>query len=282
MICSPACPSRTCSTTSTLPRRALGSSVRSATHWLPIVSESRLNWIDRLRAERGLGDRDVRRARTSNASGKPLRRRRGSTSPTRWPPGANTPPLLTGRADSLTAPRFDAIRFRGPGTDLTVGLLPASGGGARPSRPRRASRTSRTCRPKRCSRAPTGDGPKAVVRSTYPLVEPGTSALVVGLEVRFEGGRIVDVRSGAGCRDHAPADRGRRTGVVPRRGRARRRSSRVKQTGIVFNDTLFDENATCHIAYGSGLPMAVDGPTAGQGGSSRAWASTSPASTPTS
>ncbi len=36
-------------------------------------------------------------------------------------------------------------------------------------------------------------------------------------------------------------------------------SSRVRQTGLVFSNTLFDENATCHIAYGSGLPFAVDG-----------------------
>ena len=35
--------------------------------------------------------------------------------------------------------------------------------------------------------------------------------------------------------------------------------SAVKKTGLVFENTLFDENATCHIAYGTGLPMAVDG-----------------------
>ena len=36
-------------------------------------------------------------------------------------------------------------------------------------------------------------------------------------------------------------------------------TSAVKRTGLVFKDTLFDENASCHIAYGNGLPMAVDG-----------------------
>jgi aminopeptidase len=36
-------------------------------------------------------------------------------------------------------------------------------------------------------------------------------------------------------------------------------SSAVGKTGLVFQNTLFDENATCHIAYGTGLPMAVDG-----------------------
>ena len=38
------------------------------------------------------------------------------------------------------------------------------------------------------------------------------------------------------------------------------KESRVGQTGLVFYDPLYDENATCHIAYGSGLPFLVDGP----------------------
>jgi aminopeptidase len=36
-------------------------------------------------------------------------------------------------------------------------------------------------------------------------------------------------------------------------------TSRVGQTGIVFYDVLFDENATCHIAYGAGLDFGVEG-----------------------
>ncbi len=35
--------------------------------------------------------------------------------------------------------------------------------------------------------------------------------------------------------------------------------SRVGQTGITFFDTLFDENATCHIAYGSAVTFGIDG-----------------------
>jgi aminopeptidase len=35
--------------------------------------------------------------------------------------------------------------------------------------------------------------------------------------------------------------------------------SRVGQTGITFFDTLFDENATCHIAYGAGVTFGIDG-----------------------
>ena len=80
-----------------------------------------------------------------------------------------------------------------------------------------------------------------------------------GLEVRFEAGRIVDVHADEG----ADVIRGqlddRRAGAVPRRGRARRRHSRIGKTGLTFFDTLFDENATCHIAYGSAYAEAVEG-----------------------
>ena len=46
----------------------------------------------------------------------------------------------------------------------------------------------------------------------------------------------------------------------PRRARIRRRRApRSARAGSCSTNTLFDENATCHIAYGSGLPLAVDG-----------------------
>ena len=99
-----------------------------------------------------------------------------------------------------------------------------------------------------------------VVRSTYPLLVPGVYARVEGLEVSFEDGRIVDVRAdGDGAdviRTQLDGDaRARFLGEVALVDG----SSRIRETGLVFHDTLFDENASCHIAYGSGLPMAVEG-----------------------
>ena len=55
---------------------------------------------------------------------------------------------------------FDAVRFRVPGTDLTVGLLPVATGRRQAPRPRGGSSTCRTCRPKRSSRRPTAAGPR--------------------------------------------------------------------------------------------------------------------------
>ena len=78
--------------------------------------------------------------------------------------------------------------------------------------------------------------------------------------MRFEEGRIVDVKAdGDGAeviRTQLASDP-----QAPFLGEIALvdGSSRIRQTGLVFHDTLFDENASCHIAYGSGLPMAVDG-----------------------
>jgi aminopeptidase len=93
---------------------------------------------------------------------------------------------------------------------------------------------------------------EGTARSTYPLVAAGRK--IEGLEVRFEAGKIVDVRAESGAEviqvqlgtdDQAPY-----LGEVALVDG----SSPVKQTGLVFSDTLFDENAACHIAYGMGIP----------------------------
>ena len=98
------------------------------------------------------------------------------------------------------------------------------------------------------------------VRSTYPLIVPGVFARVDGLEVRFEEGRIVDVKADGDGADMIQAQL-ESDAQAPYLGEIALvdGSSRIRQTGLVFHDTLFDENASCHIAYGSGLPMAVDG-----------------------
>jgi aminopeptidase len=90
------------------------------------------------------------------------------------------------------------------------------------------------------------------VRSTYPLIAAGRK--IEGLEVRFEGGRIVDARADSGAEmievQLATDEQARSLGEVALVDG----SSPVKRTGLVFSDTLFDENATCHIAYGMSIP----------------------------
>jgi aminopeptidase len=96
-----------------------------------------------------------------------------------------------------------------------------------------------------------------IVRSTLPLQVQGN--IVRGLEIRFESGRAVDVRADEGedfMRTHVDADEGaRRLGEVALVDA----SSAVGKTGLVFFDTLFDENASSHIALGAAIIHAVEG-----------------------
>lgn len=166
---------------------------------------------------------------------------------------------LQQRADALNARAFDAVRFRGPGTDLAIGLNSgtrwicatqetANGITHTPNLPTEEVFTSPDWR--------RADG---VVRSTYPLVTSGTR--VSGLELRFEGGEVIDVRAESGAeiirQQLAVDDQAPYLGEVALVDG----SSPVKQTGLVFCDTLFDENATCHIAYGASIPGTLAEPT---------------------
>jgi aminopeptidase len=164
---------------------------------------------------------------------------------------------LKARAESLNALRPDALRYRGPSTDLTVGLMPNShwdGGGADTASgihffanmPTEEVFTAPDCR-----RA------EGKIRSTMPLVMRGR--IVRGLELTFEGGRIVNVEAESGAElvrgQLASVENADRLGEVA----LVTGESRVGQLGTLLYDTLFDENATCHIAYGSGYPSSVDG-----------------------
>jgi aminopeptidase len=164
---------------------------------------------------------------------------------------------LKQRADALNALRADALRYRGPGTDLTVGLLPTShwdGGGSETASgihfianlPTEEVFTAPDCR-----RA------EGTIRSTMPLVTRGQ--IVRGLELTFEDGRIVNVEAETGAElvrgQLATVENADRLGEVA----LVTGESRVGRLQTLLYDTLFDENATCHIAYGSGYPSSVEG-----------------------
>jgi aminopeptidase len=86
-----------------------------------------------------------------------------------------------------------------------------------------------------------------------------SGTVVEGLRLRFADGRIVEADADVGgdlLRAQLDTDEGaRRLGEVALVDGG----SRVGELGITFFDTLFDENQTCHIAFGNGLPMAVEG-----------------------
>jgi aminopeptidase len=159
---------------------------------------------------------------------------------------------LRGRAALLTERRFDALHFTGPGTDLRIGLTPAFDWGAGTLETADGTIHVPNMPTEEVFTAPDARRAEGTVRSTRPLATSG-GVIVEGLKLRFQGGRVVEADADKGAEViHAQleSDEGaRRLGEVALVDG----SSRVGQSGVTFFDTLFDENATCHIAYGGGL-----------------------------
>jgi aminopeptidase len=169
-----------------------------------------------------------------------------------WRQRADT---LVSVAERLTEHRFDAVRFVGPGTDLTVGLLPSSAWLAArfetvdglvhlPNIPSEEIFTT-----------PDPSRVDGYVTSTKPLVVAGN--IIRGLQVTFAGGVATqidadegaDVMRGITRRDEGAARLGE-VALVDGEGR-------IGPLGTVFYDTLLDENAASHIALGSAYAMCV-------------------------
>jgi aminopeptidase len=157
----------------------------------------------------------------------------------------------------LDAARFDALRFDGPGTELTVGLLPTS----RFAQDAPGSKTidGVTHYPnlptEEVFTTPDPQRADGVVSATKPLDVGGT--VVRGLRVRFEKGRAVEIDADEGadalrarCAKDEGASRLGELALVDREGR-------IGKTGTVFFNTLLDENAASHLALGNAYAMAV-------------------------
>ena len=164
---------------------------------------------------------------------------------------------VAGRLDALD---LDALHFEGPGTDLTVGLLPSSRfakeGGS--SQTRTGVRHVPNIPTEEVYTTPDPERTQGVVTATKPLDVAGS--LVTGLRVRFEGGRAVEIDADANAdalRGRCAVDEG-----APRLGEVALvdRESRIGQLGRTFYTTLLDENAASHLALGDAYssPIADD------------------------
>jgi aminopeptidase len=165
--------------------------------------------------------------------------------------------LLQARAVQLNERRFDAVRFRGPGTDLTIGLLPQSRWVAAGAETNQGQFYVPNLPTEEVFTTPHRRRTEGRVRSTRPLVLIG-GTIVRDLEMTFSKGRIthVDASSGADeVRAEVALDEGAsylgEVALVDER-------SRVGRSGITFWNTLFDENAASHIAFGTAVLHAVD------------------------
>jgi len=166
--------------------------------------------------------------------------------------------LLRERSRLLNERRFDALRFRGPGSDLTVGLLAqarwsgaeavtASGRSFVLNLPTEEVYTTPDCR-----------RTQGTIRATRPVMLH-TGTIVHDLELRFAGGEIVEARASAGAEavkaELAEDDGARKLGEVALVDR----NSRVGRLDTVFYHGLFDENAASHIAYGAAYLSPIEG-----------------------
>ena len=165
---------------------------------------------------------------------------------------------LTVAAERLNERRFDALHYEGRGTDLTIGLLPSSTFHAAQDTTVDGIVHLANLPTEEVYATPDPMRADGHVRSTKPLVL-GDGTIIRGLEVRFEGGRAVQIDAEQGAavmRGRAAFDEGAarlgEVALVDREGR-------IGKLGTVFYDTLLDENAASHIALGDGFNNGLVG-----------------------
>src|SRR5215813_4226611 len=162
------------------------------------------------------------------------------------------------RADFLNNKRYSALQYRGPGTDFRLGLADDHlwlGGGT-------TAGNGAYCIPNMPTEevftTPHKNRADGTVTATKPLSHQGT--MIEGIQVRFEGGRIVEARATKGQEvlqklidtDDGTARLGE-VALVPH-------SSPIAASGLLYFNTLFDENAACHIALGQAYSSClIDG-----------------------
>jgi aminopeptidase len=163
---------------------------------------------------------------------------------------------IVASADRLTERRFDAIHLQGPGTDLTIGLLPSSrwlgadfttvdGLTHYPNLPTEEVFTT-----------PDPERVDGHVSATMPLELYGS--YMNGIRIEFQGGRAVKIDADEGAdalrATVAKDDGASRLGelaLVDKEGR-------IGPLGTVFYETLLDENAASHIALGNAYTFPVE------------------------
>ena len=162
--------------------------------------------------------------------------------------------VLNDRAQRLTEHRFDAIELRGPGTELTIGLLPNAAWTTVDFSTAKGVRHISNLPSEEVFTSPDPLRTNGHATATKPLVlTDGT--IIRGLTVRFENGVAVEIDADENAevlRSRTEIDEGaRRLGelaLVDGEGR-------IGPLDTVFYDTMLDENASSHIALGNGFPF---------------------------
>jgi aminopeptidase len=156
--------------------------------------------------------------------------------------------VLRERTQWLNGQRFHALHYSGPGTDLTVGLADGHEWEGGASTAKNGTTCNANIPTEEVFTTPHARRVSGHVVSTKPLSYQGS--LIDNISVRFEEGRIVEAKASRGeevLNKVLDTDEGsRRLGevaLVPH-------SSPISKSGLLFFNTLFDENAACHVALG--------------------------------
>jgi len=162
---------------------------------------------------------------------------------------------LAARADYLNGKRYTGLQYRGPGTDLYIGLVDAHRWVSGTLQSQAGITFVANLPTEEVFSLPHQDRTHGTVRATKPLSYQG--ALIEDFSLTFEHGRVVNLNAARGetiLRRLIETDEGAgrlgEVALVPHH-------SPVSQSGILFHNTLFDENAACHIALGHGLKFAL-------------------------
>jgi aminopeptidase len=156
--------------------------------------------------------------------------------------------VLRERTEWLNGQRFSALHYAGPDTDLTIGLADGHEWEGGASTARNGITCNANIPTEEVFTTPHCRRVSGHVVSSKPLSYQGS--LIDNIAVKFEEGRIVEARASRGeevLNKVLDTDEGaRRLGevaLVPH-------SSPISKSGLLFFNTLFDENAACHIALG--------------------------------
>ena len=164
---------------------------------------------------------------------------------------------LKARCDYLNSLQIESLHYTADnGTDLTVGMIPEGRfcGGAE------VSKLGVTFNPnipsEECFISPMRGKAEGIVYSTKPLSYQGQ--LIENFFFRFEGGKVVEAKAEKGeallntmiTMDEGAAYLGE-CALVPQK-------SPIAESGLLFYNTLFDENASCHLAVGMGYIDTIE------------------------
>jgi len=164
---------------------------------------------------------------------------------------------LDAKAERLNARKYKALHFRAPGTDLTVGLPAGHIWVSAGSHNEKGTLFIANMPTEEVFTAPLKTGVNGTVTSTKPLSYAGN--LIDNFSITFKDGRIVGFKAERGyepLRKLIETDEGSRylgeVALVPHR-------SPISQTDLVFYNTLFDENASNHLAIGKAYAFCLEG-----------------------